>query len=630
MPNKLAAPLLGYIRGLTGTRLSGELPDRELVRRFADLRDEAAFAALVGRHGGMVLGVCRRVLGNEDDAEDAFQATFLVLSRKAATLVNKDAVGPWLFGVAHRLALKARQQTRRLPSEDRTPMRHSTDPLDELTVREAQAVLDEELSRLPERERGPLVLCYLEGMTQDEAARRLGCPLGTLKDRLVRGRAALHKRLAQRGLRLTAVVSTLLLAGKSTAAPSQLQALTVKAATAFAAGSGAAGVIGPEAAALAAEVLKPALCGKLRMGIVVLGLMVGGIGVGSVAREVSNAHPSVVSPAVQESVADRSKVGPDAPLPPERRVPKTIAKWRHHADLPVHEKAARALAFSPDGGRLASAGDDGRVRVWDLIGAKELMTLCGEDDRPIRAVAFSSGGHFLAAGNDNGAVFTWDVRGKGRSTLSRVFERVGREVHVVWIGADRNTVARAWCDGCVEWQGGSSGERRSLPGQPGKVHGVALCREGRIAAWAMHDGSVKIWDLTRREQRGHFPGHSSQVCCLVFSPDGDTVASTDQSGTLKVWNTTTGREQATAGVPGSPVRCLALAAGGKLLASGGDDRTVRIWDAKTGKQIAALDGHRGRIHSVAFSPDGRFLASATSDGTVKLWTCTRAIAVRGK
>src|SRR5262245_30002328 len=113
MPNKLAVPLLGYVRGLTLARQGGELPDRELVRRFADQSDESAFAALVGRHGAMVFGVCRRVLRNEQDAEDAFQATFLVLSRKAASLARKEAVGPWLFGVAHPLALRARPQARR-------------------------------------------------------------------------------------------------------------------------------------------------------------------------------------------------------------------------------------------------------------------------------------------------------------------------------------------------------------------------------------------------------------------------------------------------------------------------------------------------------------------------------------
>jgi RNA polymerase sigma factor (sigma-70 family) len=619
MPNKLAAPLLGYIHGLTRTCLRGELPDRELVRRFAEQRDEAAFAALVGRHGSMVLRVCHCILGNDDDADDVFQATFLVLSRKAATLAQKDAVGPWLFGVAHRLALKARQQSRRRPSPDRLTARSSADPLDELTVREVQAVLNEELARLPERDRGPLVLCYLEGLTQDEAAGRLGCPLGTLKSRLVRARAALHRQLLRRGLKFATVASTLLLAGKSvTANPIPLHPATVKAAMAFAAGSSAGRIIGPRAVALAEGVLKPALWGRFWIALVALGLVVSGIGVGSATRDAAMADPSVVRLDAQEPVADRVEVGAVVPLRRESKVPETMANWRHHADLVAHERAARALAFSPDGGRVVSGGDDGRVRVWDVIGAKERFTLQGPDARPVRAMAYSSGGDFLPVGNDDGAVFTWDLRGKARLTPDILFEKAGREVHAVWLGAERSKVTRAWCDGCVEWPGGS------LLGQQGKVHGVALCREGRTAAWAMDDGSVKLWDLARKQPRGHFPVHASQVCCLAFSPKGNTMASADQALTLKVWNTITGREQATMRGHRGPVRALALASGGKLLASGGDDRTVRLWDARTGKELVTLDGHRGRIHAVAFSPDGRFLASASSDGTVKLWTSRSA------
>src|SRR5262245_38930627 len=189
MRNGSSELVLHYVHGLADVRRVGDLPDSELVRRFADERDEAAFAALVRRHGGMVLGVCRRVLGREHDAEDVFQAVFLVLSRKASALRRREAVGPWLFGVAHRFAWQtSRQQRRRKDREDRARERSIDDPVAELTVREAQAILDEELARLPERERGPLVLCYLEGRTRDEAARRLGCPVGTLKSRLERAR----------------------------------------------------------------------------------------------------------------------------------------------------------------------------------------------------------------------------------------------------------------------------------------------------------------------------------------------------------------------------------------------------------------------------------------------------------
>lgn len=237
--------LFRYLRHLTVAGDAGELPDRELVQRFADEQNEAAFTALVQRHGGMVLGVCRRVLGHEQDAEDVFQAVFLVLSRKAGGLRSKEAVGPWLFGVARRLALRARQHRR---NKDARTARMGERPadivLDELTVREAQSVLDEELARLPERDRGPLVLCYLQGLTRDEAAKRLGCPLGTLKSRLERAREALQKRLTRRGIALDAVLATLLLTGTSAAGPStNLVASTAKAGVAFAGGSASGGLL---------------------------------------------------------------------------------------------------------------------------------------------------------------------------------------------------------------------------------------------------------------------------------------------------------------------------------------------------------------------------------------------------
>src|SRR5262249_17481263 len=151
--------------------------------------------------GPLVLGVCRRVLHNWHDAEDAFQATFLTLARKAASISKQDSVGGWLHQVAYNLALKAKahaatRQARQRQAQNRPP----DDPLTELTGRELLAVLDEELQQLPERYRAPLVLCYLEGRTRDEAARQLGWSLGTLKRRLEQARARLRGRLERRGL----------------------------------------------------------------------------------------------------------------------------------------------------------------------------------------------------------------------------------------------------------------------------------------------------------------------------------------------------------------------------------------------------------------------------------------------
>jgi RNA polymerase sigma factor (sigma-70 family) len=171
------------------------------LRRFARDRDEAAFAALVERHGPLVLAACRRILGSVQDAEDAFQATFLVLARKAGTIRDPGLLGNWLYGVASRIARKARtaldrrrrhEKCARVPAPFPAPAAVETDDL--------RPLLDQELSRLPERHRAAVGLCYLEGKSNAEAARLLRCPTGTVKGRLARARQLLRRRLARRGL----------------------------------------------------------------------------------------------------------------------------------------------------------------------------------------------------------------------------------------------------------------------------------------------------------------------------------------------------------------------------------------------------------------------------------------------
>ncbi|HYH68771.1 MAG TPA: sigma-70 family RNA polymerase sigma factor, partial [Urbifossiella sp.] len=213
--------------------------DRELLRRFADGRDEAAFETLVRRHGPMVLAAGRRALGNAHDAEDVCQAAFLLLARKAAARGWQPSVASWLHRTAHHLALKvrraaARRARREAAAEPRTP----ADPLAVMTGQELLAVLDEELVALPEPLRTPLVLCYLQGATRDEAACRLGCPLATLKKRLARGRDRLHAALVRRGLGLHAALAPVLLDGRAAAAvPAPLVRQTSQAALALAAGT---------------------------------------------------------------------------------------------------------------------------------------------------------------------------------------------------------------------------------------------------------------------------------------------------------------------------------------------------------------------------------------------------------
>jgi RNA polymerase sigma factor (sigma-70 family) len=230
MANAPARLVLRHVRNILAAHEAEQLSDRELLRRFADGREEAAFAALVRRHGPMVLGVCQRVLHDTADAEDAFQATFLILARKAKSGGWCESVGPWLYRVAHGMALRVRiAGQRRRQHESRAAARSAEDPLAAITGRELAECLDAELQRLPERLRAPLVLCCLEGQTRDEAARQLGWSLATLKRRLEQGRERLRQRLHRRGFELPTVVGGALVAS-GVAVPAALARATLKAA----------------------------------------------------------------------------------------------------------------------------------------------------------------------------------------------------------------------------------------------------------------------------------------------------------------------------------------------------------------------------------------------------------------
>ena len=179
-----------HIRSLLGAS-AADVTDRQFLERFAADRDQAAFAALVRRHGGLVLGVCRRVLGNDADAEDAFQATFLLLSKKAGTLGWNESIGGWLYKVAYHIATRARRSAaRRRQHEQRVPPMPPNSADASAISADLRPILDEELHRLPEKYRLPLLLCYLQGKSREEAARELGWSPGAVKGRLERDRVA--------------------------------------------------------------------------------------------------------------------------------------------------------------------------------------------------------------------------------------------------------------------------------------------------------------------------------------------------------------------------------------------------------------------------------------------------------
>ncbi len=298
--------VVGHLRRLASEG-AAEPTDRDLLRRFAAGRDQSAFAALVERHGPMVWGVCRRALRHEQDAEDAFQATFLVLARKADSAYWRDSIHNWLYEVASRLAAELRvKAARRHRHEENAGLARSGSPSHE-AGRDLAAALDEELGRLPARYREPLLLCYLDGATSDQAARRLGLSLRTLQRRLAQGRDLLRRRLTRYGFTLAAA---LLAPGLTNGAgvPPLLAVATVRAALAFTSGAGTAGL----PAALAETALRGIAMTRWKIAALVL------LTLGTLAGTGLAVRPAPQAPGESEARGPQApKSGPPAEPAPQ-------------------------------------------------------------------------------------------------------------------------------------------------------------------------------------------------------------------------------------------------------------------------------------------------------------------------
>jgi RNA polymerase sigma factor (sigma-70 family) len=296
---------------------NGYISDGWLLDAFLKAKDEAAFEALVKRHGPMVLGVCRRLLRNTHDAENAFQATFVVLLRKAHAIRNRDLLGNWLYGVACRTAMKARANAARRKAKERqvNDMRSASWSAEQ-TSEELLALLDVELHRLPDKLRAPLVLCDLQGMARKQAARKLGWPIGSLNWRLARARSILAKKLKQHGVTLGTGTLAACLARHAAAAsvPAPLLDLTVKTAVIMSIGNNAAaGVVSAKVASLAEGVVRMMFLTKLKIaaGLVLLvGVLGTCVGQRSSQTLAAESHYEAFSLVTE----DPAKEEPSAPL----------------------------------------------------------------------------------------------------------------------------------------------------------------------------------------------------------------------------------------------------------------------------------------------------------------------------
>ncbi|HTU90056.1 MAG TPA: sigma-70 family RNA polymerase sigma factor, partial [Gemmataceae bacterium] len=643
--------LIQHIRRLAGDPQSTP-SDGELLRRYLERREDAAFAALVRRHGPLVFSVCQSVLRQREDAEDALQAAFLILAQKAASIRRQEGLSGWLQRVAYHVALRARAGKARRQTEEAkaAPAAAASSIGDDLSWGEVRTMLHAELAALPEQFRTPLVLCYLEGLTQEEAARRLGWTAATVKGRLQRGREKLRRRLERRGVALTAALAATLTgqALAETAARTLPHFTTATATT--------------TAATLAHGFLRPLLPIKLvTLSALLLSMSV--VAGGMALRSPPEPRPSgsgesnrYLTVAAPKEAAPRTDCYGD-PLPEGAIARMGSLQLRHAGQsdfvvLPDNKTiltaGGRAVRFwdiasgrlirqvklqgsfapgrsatpSPDGKILAGL-DRNQLILWDIDSGKQIKTLPGPKGEQWAGLYFSPDGKTLILSTWKPRVILWDwKKGSERRILLPVRK----------IGMDSTFHTCVSPDGKLLAGGGGSGELLS-------VYDLATGRElhrlscnaststfspdsKRLIVSSMQNDKkaqetvIRTFDVANGKEVSQYPlGHEYSYFSLHCAPDGKTLACafSDRSRLL---NLDTGR--VTHPLADRPIQAVFTADGKTLVANMG--YRLRLWDPATGKVLRDKPGDFGWTLALAVSPDGRLLAAADwLDRQVSVW-----------
>jgi RNA polymerase sigma factor (sigma-70 family) len=649
--------------------------DRELLGRFVRAHDEAAFTALVERHGPMVLAVCRRALHNASDAEDACQATFLVLARKAPSVRKAESLAGWLHGIACRVCANLKRERRRRWRRERAALpTPPPEPPAEVSWREVRAALDEELLQLPDRLRAPLILCYLEGHTRDQAAQQLGLTPGCLHGRLERARRLLSGRLARRGFTLSAALLASAFGGAARAAPSPTLVLSsARAAALLARGRPVPTALVPgHVLSLTQKVLHGMFLTRLTLTLSALACAA--LLLAAVGGTLTSAGPA----------PDPKTPPPGDPRPALGKEPLPAGAVRRLGSRRFRIAGRCGFALSaPDGKHLlvqanpslssyASHGlvlldaDTGlRVRTFE---DSRRVPKCGTMSEAIRPAAFSPDGKTLYglgwhkaeekreevgniigrvwAGIDNPCqrvLLVWDVatgkrkaehdlppgEGLGSSLIGLTVSPDGKRLYVygalrMEIGPDRRVL------GVPGLHVLDAATGKKLQTWEGAGHPVGMIAGGKELITFRRGAPITAHDIESGKPVRTFP-LAGLITSVVFSPDGKTVAAVAIGGdgdkrtcTVKLWDAATGRALHRLAADPRTISYfsprLAFAADGKTLFLGASSGRILRWKLPDGRPLSDWPAHHGSIRELFPRPGKDELISVgASDDAVCRW-----------